>query len=1647
MNLPTKLSALTRNGLLLFAFLYSFNLFSQKTCPASWNEWQWPTHTNWYFGYHNKMNFGTGSSAPTASALTGAVSWGEKSYESCATASDNNGNIVIMTNGVKVWDGTGAEIPVPGGRLLTGAETAVGDAGSAVQGVFIAKHPLDVENYYIFTTDDAIAGENGITNGFNYYVYSVITNSITGPTRLQTAAGANYRCTEQVAGTFHRNGIDVWISAHESTAGGTRKFLSYLLTCNGLEEVPVESSTGFVVQANPGPGGRANERSSLQFSWDGTRAGATYHNGAGTWDPAGSITIMDFDNLNGIFSNGIKAAPNDVNHSAPYDCEFSPSGNRLYVSFQCNVGSEIGYVDMGTGAYTAALNFDANKSGSLKLGGDGKIYTGTFKDCAGWAYGTTVGAISNPDGAPTYNGSAINPPGNVGWGLGNMFIAPRDWLEIQDPQPLTECDLPVNLACLWECKGTDAENTPLYENAWSVKPGEGTTIDPVTGVFDAPSDGVYTVYFEICTIKDTLTFTVGTCGCDVDVDVTDPICVGETVDLDALVLQNSGTGVWTIDSVPSNPGVDAIIDDSGADTIFDASAVGTKYGVYKLMFRVDDTCEDSVYIEVKKIPTVVIDPTGPFCDDSVAVVMTAIPVLGGDVVGAWQINGGFPFLTGDFDPIATGVGTHEVVYGVDSLGCVNSDTIDVIVYERPTPLITQVGPYCANDPVVALTVAPDSGVWSGTGVNALGVFNPSNAGAGDHEIRYDIFGMCGAYDTMTIHVDIVHDATIATPSDTMCEDDPAIALNVAEAGGTWYIDVVGAGNELGGTSFDPAVHGIGEFELIYVIGDPCGDMDTILMKVDPTKDATITALKTEYCENDAKETFTAAQAGGTWSGNGMNAATGEFDPATSGTGTFWIKYTLVDPCGDVDSVEITVNAVKDATINTPNDTMSYCVLDPNPTFTVSEDGGTWNNAAVNQVGTNIEIDLATLGVVANEMLIYTQADPCGDKDTIWVTTTNQLDATITQVGPYCDSDDPVKLTVADAGGTFSGTGVDPVTGVFSPVTAGDGTHTITYTIAGNCGDVDNIDIVVERTPDPTITNATFDFCEDHGDEILTTVEAGGTWTELNPANGGFTGATSTFNTVNSGDGTFKLEYSFGGLCPAKDTITLNVTALPVITFTPQDTLCADAAAVQINVIANPSTSGTWSGSVNGTGMFDPAGKLGDNNIFYDALNGVCPAKDTLVVHVLPREDASIDPVATQCVSSPSFNLVSSVGNVTGTWTGTGITDNANGTFDPATAGIGTHTITHTVSGRCGDTKTIDIEVVGAPDPTINSPAVVCAGTSTFNLTTLTAGGTWSGDVNPDGSFNPTTGGTFEAIYTLVALCPVADTITFNVNEIPATDFSVDPRTGCIPLTSNFEDISEEVPVQSVWDFGNSATSTAVGNVSIDYTTVGCYDVSLTNIYANGCSSKKVVQDAVCTYGLPDANFTWNPNPADVDNSTVTFTNTSSSDAMVFSWDFTDVVLPAQSVPVTTANPSTSNSENPVVFFDSPNGDRINVCLAVANQNGCVDSICKPITIADKFSVFVANAFTPNGDGVNDTFYPQGRNLEFGQDYEFRVYNRWGTLIWYSTTPFQGWDGTVTELSPSTGEVAQIDVYVWRLVVRDPFTGDRHELIGHVSLLR
>jgi gliding motility-associated-like protein len=94
------------------------------------------------------------------------------------------------------------------------------------------------------------------------------------------------------------------------------------------------------------------------------------------------------------------------------------------------------------------------------------------------------------------------------------------------------------------------------------------------------------------------------------------------------------------------------------------------------------------------------------------------------------------------------------------------------------------------------------------------------------------------------------------------------------------------------------------------------------------------------------------------------------------------------------------------------------------------------------------------------------------------------------------------------------------------------------------------------------------------------------------------------------------------------------------------------------------------------------------------------------------------------------------------------------------------------------------------------------------------------------------------------------------------------------------------------------------------------------------------------------------------------------------------------------------------------------------------------------SVFVPNAFSPNNDGINDTFYAVSQSYTCWRDWNLVVYNRWGNIIWSTTDPEVRWEG---ETASGTHYAAD-GVYVWTLIARG-YSGDVLNLNGSVTLFR
>jgi gliding motility-associated-like protein len=136
--------------------------------------------------------------------------------------------------------------------------------------------------------------------------------------------------------------------------------------------------------------------------------------------------------------------------------------------------------------------------------------------------------------------------------------------------------------------------------------------------------------------------------------------------------------------------------------------------------------------------------------------------------------------------------------------------------------------------------------------------------------------------------------------------------------------------------------------------------------------------------------------------------------------------------------------------------------------------------------------------------------------------------------------------------------------------------------------------------------------------------------------------------------------------------------------------------------------------------------------------------------------------------------------------------------------------------------------------------------------------------------------------------------------------------------------------------------------------------------------------------------------------------------------------------------SATDIHNPVGNY-SGEYENIRYTVLVYNEQECLDSASINVRIfKTNPQIFVPTGFTPNGDGANDVVRPIAvgmTTIEY-----FRIYNRWGQLVFSTTINGKGWDGRINGKEQGTG------VYVW-VVKGTDFTGKVVAAKGTVTLIR
>jgi gliding motility-associated-like protein len=751
---------------------------------------------------------------------------------------------------------------------------------------------------------------------------------------------------------------------------------------------------------------------------------------------------------------------------------------------------------------------------------------------------------------------------------------------------------------------------------------------------------------------------------------------------------------------------------------------------------------------------------------------------------------------------------------------------------------------------------------------------------------------------------------------------------------------------------------------------------------------------------------------------------------------------------------------------------------------------------------------------------------CQAIDSVMFDFTGYADATINPVNAnnvLCSGAAAVQLTAATPGGTWSGTGAN-ASGMFDPSVAGNGIHTITYTIANPCGAMSTMNITVTDMEFTVVVNDPL-CASGTGSATITPTSGVAPFTyswATNPVQTTATAAglaAGTYNvTVTSSDG-----------CVLTESVTVNEP--PLLQANAVMTVASDCGQANgaVQATANGGQVGagyvySWN-SVPAQNSATAVGLLpGDYEVTVTDNNG-CTATASATVTTTPgfsvtitssvdalcngsctgsatalAGNGAVAPIAYSWSTVPIQNTASASGLCAGTYTVTATDDlgcQATASVDIAEPSVftvlasaadqlvcigGSTTLSATTSGGTGPVSGLAWTANPADpslDATANQPVVsptfnttysvvgtdangctsapstiqvqlrqplsiqivhplagpdtsICAGEMAV-LDAVAAGGdgaytyhlnTYPNPVTLPMTVQPNATTTYTFIVTDGCTTPPASAAsTITVNPIPTVLFSVDEPSGCDQHTSIFTDLSTPPAQQWLWNFGDSASSsnTAIQqNAFHTFSGPGLYDISLTVTTASGCTNDTVFTELIEVFELPNAQFVPNPTSASIMNANIQFTDMSSGNITVWEYAFGDGETSAEQYP--------THMYQDTGYYA--------VTLLVTTADGCMAQTRGNVRITPDFMFYIPNAFTPNGDGTNDTFRPYGEGMLW-DTYEMRIFTRWGQQIFWSKNVDNAWNGT------HNGTAVEAGVYVYRITVQDmngremPYSGEIH----------
>ena len=798
---------------------------------------------------------------------------------------------------------------------------------------------------------------------------------------------------------------------------------------------------------------------------------------------------------------------------------------------------------------------------------------------------------------------------------------------------------------------------------------------------------------------------------------------------------------------------------------------------------------------------------------------------------------------------------------------------------------------------------------------------------------------------------------------------------------------------------------------------------------------------------------------GTWT-NATDPANATYTAGAAESGTITLTLTATNACGtNTTTKTITINPAPAApTVTSP---VTYCQNATATPLTATGVSLLWYTVATGGVGSATAPTPSTAATGSTTYYVSQTQTGCESPRAPITVTVNALPtAGASNTGPYCGT--AGTITLNGSGGTsytwsgpngYTGTGASPAP--FSAATYGAGLYSVTVSNASNCTAVTTTNVVINNTAAPTATSPVV-YCQNETATPLTATGTSLLWYTV-PTGGVGSSTAPTPSTTATGSTTYYVTQTQAGCESARTPITVTVNPAPTAGASNTGPYCGTGGTITIN--ATGGTSYTWSGpnGYSGTGA-SPApfstATYGAGTYSVTVTDAsTCTATTTTLVVINNTPAPTVTSPIAYCQNAAATPLTATgIGLLWYTVATGGVGSATAPTPSTAATGSTTYYVSQTQNGCESSRASITVTVNPTPTAMASNTGPYCT-SGTISLSA--SGGTsysWSGPNGYTGTgaspvpFSAATygAGTYAVTVTDANTCTatagtnvvVASTITIPVSQSVCSGQSIIFNGQNLSTAGIYNDTLTSVSgcdsiiiltLTVIPTSSSSINQTICGGTNFVFngqslTASGTYYDTLTN--AAGCDS--IIILTLNVPPKPVAEFSIQPVGDSVELGTnITVTNTSANADSV-QWLLNNQVTslpPGNTLPISDTG----------LYC---------ISLIAANTAGCKDTSaqqCINIYSTGPQNYYMPNAFTPNGDGINDFISVYGNKVQIIY-LSIQIYDRWGEKIFESLDADFKWDGTYK----GTPEPAGIYVYVLNITFR---SGPSIHNRGGITLIR